>query len=280
MNLEELTPDQFVKLQAYIYRHAGIRIGDHKRLLVSNRVRRRVRATGKKDFAEYLKLLYSPAGRDEITFFLNEITTNETYFFRDEHQYRWFQREFLQARVRESQHDTRLKSLKIWSAACSTGEEPYGLAMLLDETLQGHAGWRTSILATDLSTSALDKAKKGEFNDRAIHLVSPKHRQAYFRKPKEGQNWILADSIRSAVTFRNHNLLKPVVGGPFDCIFIKNVLIYFDDASKEVVVQHLLRALGPGGYLVVGPSEGIFRMLDALERKLPWLYQKPTLPRS
>jgi chemotaxis protein methyltransferase CheR len=275
MSNAELSQVDFQRFQDYIYSTAGIKIGDHKRTLVSNRIRRRLNATGKEDFSDYYKFLVSPAGREELPQFLNEITTNETYFLRDPHQYEWLRRDFCKMVSDPILSARRPKTIDIWSAASSTGEEPYSIALSLAQGLSNTREWKIRVVGTDLSNAVISKAKEAVYRERALQLVSEADRKKYFEFiDSDPPAWRVRQELRSLVQFKNHNLLNKLGAGPFDIIFIKNVLIYFDDASKKVVVDHLLRELRPGGYMVVGPAEGIFRMLGDLERLSPWLYRK------
>ena len=135
------------------------------------------------------------------------------------------------------------------------------------------AGWRLGILGTDLSATALAAARAAVYDERALHRVGPEDRRAYFDETQPGR-WTVRPEVRSPVSFRLHNLLEPMRDEPFDCIFIKNVLIYFDVESKKRVVDALLAALARGGLLVVGPTEGIHGMLGGLEKVKTWLYRK------
>lgn len=274
-DLVELSDTEFARFQKYIYTSTGIQIGDHKRTLVSNRVRRRLRATGTADYGAYFRFLQSPAGKDELPAFLDEITTNETYFLRDPKQYEWLKTEFFPGLASEARANKRIKRAKIWSAAASTGEEPYSIAMCAAQSLMDIANWKIDIIGTDISEGALTRARAAEYNARALHLLSDTEKRRYFKGDADGDRWHLSENVKKMVTFRNHNLLDPMRAGPFDCIFIKNVLIYFDEASKRRVVENLLNALSPDGYLVVGPSEGIFTMLTHLTKVKTWLYRKP-----
>jgi chemotaxis protein methyltransferase CheR len=275
MTHTELTDDEYVKFCGLIYRTAGIRIAENKRVMVGNRVRRRLRATGIASFREYYAFLTSHAGAGEMPLFLDAITTNETYFFRDPQQYDWLGESFLPEIARQTTLRKRPRSLRIWSAACSTGEEPYSIALKVLAKKPLFAGWQTTILGTDLSGAALAAARAGRYDARAIRLVETAQRQAFFDEDPTGQRWTIKPDVRALVTWRPHNLLFPIRDEPFDSIFIKNVLIYFDKDSKQVVVRNLIEALSKGGYLVVGPTEGIYAMLDPLSRLKPWLYQKP-----
>jgi chemotaxis protein methyltransferase CheR len=271
----ELTDDEFEKFRALIYRVAGIRIAETKRVMITNRLRRRLRATGLPSFSAYLAFVTSAAGSREVPAFLDEITTNETYFYRDAHHYHWFADEFLPEVAQEARAHQRPRSLRIWSAACSTGAEPYSLAIKLAENHQRLAGWRITLLGTDLSGAALAAARAGVYDARAVLLVGPEERARYFTEDPRAQTWTIKPEVRAQVSWKTHNLLAPLAVEPFDCIFLKNVLIYFDAESKKRVVDHVLRALAPGGYLVAGPTEGIYKMLDPLTRVKTWLYRRP-----
>jgi chemotaxis protein methyltransferase CheR len=275
MNHAELTKQEYQQFCELIYRTAGIRIVDNKRIMVSNRVRRRLRATGIASFAEYYAFLTSPAGNGEMPLFLDAITTNETYFFRDIQHYDWLGETFLPEVVQNAALRKRTKTLRIWSAACSTGEEPYSIALKFLGKKAMFAGWRTTILGTDLSGSVLTDARAGRYDARAVRLVEPAQRLAFFSEDPAAQRWTVRPELKALVTWKQHNLLSPLKEEPFDCIFIKNVLIYFDKDSKQTVVRNLIDALDKGGYLVVGPTEGIYSMLDPLTKLKPWLYQKP-----
>ena len=271
----ELTHHEYEKFCELIYRIAGIRIAENKRVMVSNRIRRRLRAVGITGFGAYYAHLTSPAGNGEMPLFLDAITTNETYFFRDPQHYDWLGASFLPEIAHQAVLRKRPKTLRIWAAACSTGEEPYSIALKLLERKPMFAGWRLTVLGTDLSGAVLDAARAGRYDARAVRLVEPALRQAFFDEDPKTQRFSIKPEVKALVTWKQHNLLSPLKEDPFDCIFIKNVLIYFDKDSKQIVVRNLVESLAPGGYLVVGPTEGIYAMLDPLSKLKPWLYQKP-----
>src|SRR5262245_56605579 len=223
----ELTDDEYEKFCGLIYRVAGIRIAENKRVMVANRLRRRLRETGIPSFGEYYAHLTSAAGNGEMPLFLDAITTNETYFFRDPQHYDWLGETFLPEIAHQAAARKRSKSLRIWSAACSTGEEPYSMALKSLGRRPQFAGWRTVILGTDLSGAALSAARAGRYDARAIRLVDPARRQACFDEDPKTQRWTLKPDVKSLVTWKQHNLLSPLREDPFDCIFIMNVLIYF-----------------------------------------------------
>jgi chemotaxis protein methyltransferase CheR len=273
--VNELSDAEFASFRELIYRLAGIRIPETKRVLVTNRVRRRLRATGIDSFAAYLALLNSPPGAVEVPQFLDAMTTNETYFDRDPTQFDWFQREFLAGVTEAARGGLRPRRLRIWSAACSTGEEPYSLALRVHEERARLAGWTTTILGTDISGEALAAARAATYEPRALRLLTPERRQRGFELDPATARYRVRPEIRELVTWKSHNLLRPLAEAPFDCVILKNVLIYFDQASKQTVVRHLLRLIAPGGYLIAGLTEGISGLLDALERIKPWLYRRP-----
>ena len=275
MNHSELTGEEYKKFCELIYRVAGIRIADNKRVMVSNRVRRRLRATGIESFASYYTFLTSPSGGDEMPFFLDAITTNETYFFRDPQHYEWLGNRFLPEIAAAAAQKKRRKNLRIWSAACSTGEEPYSIALELLAKKSLFAGWPITLLGTDLSGAVLAAARAGSYDARAVRLIEPARRQAYLRSRQGHES--LDHQARGQVA-RDLETAQPALPSskdePFDCIFLKNVLIYFDTDSKKIVVRNVIDALAKGGYLVTGPTEGIYAMLDPLKKIKPWLYQR------
>jgi chemotaxis protein methyltransferase CheR len=275
MVVAELTEEEYTLFCAFIYRAAGIKIPPTKKVMVGNRLRRRLRATGIAGFSAYYAHLISPSGAAEIPAFLDVITTNETYFYRDVHHFDWLTQEFFPEIAAAGRARKRTRRLRIWSAASSTGEELYSIALRWLPMRHLFAGWTLSLLGTDLSGSALDAARVGSYDERAIRFVPEAERQRYFDHDPATGRWNLKDEVRTLATWKSHNLLSPAEEEPFDCIFIKNVLIYFDQKSKQTVANNLIKALAPGGYLVVGPSEGIYAMLGSLEKRKSWLYQRP-----
>jgi chemotaxis protein methyltransferase CheR len=274
MNQVELTDEEYQKFCTLIYRVAGIRIAENKRVMVSNRVRRRLRATGINTFTEYHTFLTSAAGIAEMPLFLDAITTNETYFYRDTQNYDWLGDTFLPEINQQALARKRPKSLRMWSAACSTGEEPYSIALKVIAKKSLFAGWKTTVLGTDLSGAVLDSARAGSYDARAVRLIEAAERQMYFVEDPKNDRWTVKPELKAIVTWKQHNLLFSLKEEPFDCIFLKNVLIYFDTESKQTVVRNVIGALANGGYLVIGPTEGIYAMLDPLVKLKPWLYQR------
>jgi chemotaxis protein methyltransferase CheR len=274
MSSSQLTARQFQLFRDLIYRKSGIRMDPSKINLVTNRIRRRLKAHQLTDFDDYYRLLTSPDATEESQCFLDAITTNETSFFRTPEHFAWFQEKFLRdvvARFRGGQHGPEIR---IWSAACSSGPEPYSLAIcLLDQRFQWN-GCQPMILGTDLSQTALDVARRGVFAPRSLEGLDARQRKRYFSPTADEKSFEVRPAVKELVEFRRHNLLSRLRLPAFDCIFLRNVMIYFDQASKRIAIDHLIQSLAVGGYLVVGPSEGVFDMLAPLVKKATFLYQK------
>jgi chemotaxis protein methyltransferase CheR len=272
--LKKLTPEQFSLFQQFIYRQTGIRMQDGKITLLSNRIRRRLRDLGLDSFEEYYRLLVAKKLPGELEPFIDAVTTNETHFFRTGGHFEWFGGPFLDditGRAAAGLHD---RSLRVWSAACSSGEEAYSLAICLVESRQRLPGWRLSVLGTDISETVIAQARAGKYRQRSLEQVSPERLQQHFVAVEE-ETWMVKPAVAALCEFQRHNLLQPLGESGFDCIFIRNVLIYFDRASKVTAVRNLVASLAPGGYLVVGPADGIYDMLGDLRRHSSFLYQKP-----
>jgi chemotaxis protein methyltransferase CheR len=273
-DLERLTPKQFELFQSFIYHRSGIKLEISKITLVSNRIRRRLRAGNFSDFDAYYRFLTSRAGTGELSAFLDAITTNETFFFRTQSHFDWLKQEYLPELARAKSDGKRSANLRFWSAACSTGEEPYSIAMAIAESSVLLRGWNIEILGTDISETTLAAAREAVYKRRAMQEMDAARIRRNFSE-ETGELYRLKPAIAQMVQFKHHNLLRPIDEPPFDCIWIRNVLIYFDRESKAKVVEHLVKSLLPGGYLVVGPSEGLYDMLTMLQKRTPFLYQKP-----
>jgi len=264
---------RFVEL---IYKVTGIRISTQKKTLLSNRIRRRLRQTGIETFdAYYNKLKRLPPSDIEWDHFLEEVTTHETFLYRDQAQWDWFQREYLPGVMARERDRKGPKSLRIWSAACSTGDEAMTIACCVAATLAPLADWKVQIVGTDIGIGALEQAKQAIYNERAMHLVPDVCKKRFFTKQPDGTSWQAGSALTGMVTFRQHNLLDPLKEPPFDLVFVKNVLIYFDDASKRTVMGHIRRLIKPGGVLVAGAAEGVSDLVRDMKRLQPWLFQAP-----
>jgi chemotaxis protein methyltransferase CheR len=275
MDLTKLTSDEFDRFRVFIYEETGIRLADGKITLLSNRIRRRLRELDIELFEEYYNLLTQKKLKGELEHFIDAVTTNETHFFRTGGHFDWFIDSFLPTIRTEASEKKRDKSLRIWSAACSSGEELYTLAICVDESRHQFAGWKISLLGSDISETMISAARKGVFPSRSLDQTTDERRSRYFAQLQDDAGWSIRSRLINMCGFKRHNLLDAVPDDPFDCIFIRNVFIYFDKKSKEVAVQNLIQALAPGGFLVVGPADGIYDLLGDLNKKTIFLYQKP-----
>jgi len=272
--LISLTAEQFTLFQQFIYQHTGIWTMDGKVALLSNRIRRRLRDRGLESFDDYYKLLTAGTVAGELEAFIDAITTNETHFFRTIDHFDWFAGPFLDGVVARAAAGQRERSLRVWSAACSTGEEPYSLAICLAENAPRLAGWNLQVVGTDICEAALETARAATYGSKSLEHVSPERLARHFTAARNGESWRLKPSVAGLCEFRRHNLLDRMPGPKFDCIFIRNVLIYFDRGSKPVALRHLVDALQGGGFLVAGSTDGAHDFLDGLERRTNFAYQK------
>jgi len=251
VDLRPLGDREFKRICALIRERAGIELGDTKRTLCQTRLIRRLRALGLSTYAEYVGLLDDP-NHPEHRELVNALTTNVTSFFRELHHFEMLADEILPLLVE------RGRRVRLWSAGCSTGEEPWSLAMVVREVFGD--GMDVKILATDIDTQVLAHARAGIYSDEQVAPVSPKRRQRFLARGR-GTNsglWRVADELRDLVTFNQLNLFDPwPMRGPFDVISCRNVIIYFDVPNKTKLVRGYLDKLCPGGHLLLGHSESL-----------------------
>ena len=274
-SLEQVSDSQLARYADLVYARTGVRISPQKKALLSNRLRRRLRATGIKDFREYYQHLTAiPPSDPEWDAFLQEITTHETYLFRDQSQWEWFRKVYL-PECAAARSTTGQRILRIWSAACSTGDEAYTAACCIAACLPQFADWKIQILGTDIGCGAVEQAKAATFSERAMRPVPPTYRQSYFTKAKNADTWHAKPVLTGMVAFKQHNLLDQLWERPFDLVFLKNVMIYFDRESKARAITHIQAMVRPGGVLVIGAAEGVIDLLRDFERLESWLWRKP-----
>jgi chemotaxis protein methyltransferase CheR len=259
---------QFNDLRKIIYTRAGIHFPDGKKYVLESRLGQRLTELEIEDYDQYIAFLSTgPFQTDEFQEMFNRITINETSFFRNEPQLDVFEKRIL-PELLEARKSTR--RLRIWSAACSTGEEPYTLGILVHRTLGVRlADWHIEILGTDISERALETAQDGKFTEYALRTTSPLVRQKYFRQ--DGPYWLLSESVKPLVSFELHNLKDRAAArrhGAWDVIFCRNVMIYFDDAMRKQVLEMFFDQLAPDGALFIGHSETI-RPTDAPFAAIP-----------
>lgn len=270
-NIPRLKTREFRYLQNYFYQLTGIYLPDSKRELVEGRLARRMRFYGLKQYADYIGILQQHPQGVEVQELINRLTTNETYFFREPAHFDWL-KTYVQAYQKMSQTKSKLR---IWSAACSTGEEAYSLAMLCAEHLKPDL-WQ--ITATDISEDALQQAKSAVYAQARIRKLPAYYMHKYCLKGVRSQvgNLRIAPEIRRQVDIQYLNLMSsyPVHWGSFQVIFLRNVMIYFDLESKRQVIEKLVRHLTPQGYLILGHSESLQGIVHPFKAIRPSIYQK------
>jgi len=276
-SLPQVDDKQLAQFAELIYARTGIRVSPQKKTLLSNRVRRRLKRTGIEDFGEYYQHLQGLRPNDpEWDLFLHEITTRETCLFRDETQWDWFRDTFLPQCASEARTGKKRQSLRIWSAACSTGDEVVTVACCITACLPDFSQWNIEILGTDIGVGALEQAKSGIYGERAMRLVPETYRQRFFTKARDVRIWQARPVLAAMIRYRQHNLLHPLRERPFDLVLLKNVMIYFDAASKRTVMANVRDAVCSGGWLIAGAAEGVADLLKDFQRTQRWLYRKPS----
>jgi len=265
MESEDLRDPAYLKIRDAIYQISGIYQPEEKLYLLASRCGRRMSAVNAKSPAEYLEYLTVRGNREaELRLLLNEITIGETYMFRSPAQLEAL-RNVILPQILKAKSALGFRRLHIWSAGCSTGEEPYTLAMfLLEESEKLLAGWTFDILATDLNDRSLVAAKAGIYGEYALRSTTEPLRKKYFR-PYDDKQLQATDQLKSLIRFDRVNLnddSKMTFLKGMDLIFCCNVLIYFDLASKRKVMQHFFSNLLPGGYLLLGHSESLYQVDD------------------
>lgn len=258
-----ISDKDFEQLRDFIYNICGMYFHTTKKYFLESRLTRRMEATGVKTYQDYYFLLKSPRGSEELKFLMDEITTNETYFFRNVPQLAALENKLLPEIV-DLKNKMGFRKLRIWSAASSSGEEAYTMAMILLEkrpTLL--KDWIIEIVGTDINETVIAQAKEGVYNAYSVRNIPEMYKRKYIRE--ENGKFILSPEVKKFVTFNKLNLYedsKMIFMKSFDFIFCANVLIYFDTASKSKVVQHFYNNLQPYGYFFVGQSESLHGVND------------------
>jgi chemotaxis protein methyltransferase CheR len=253
--------DELERFRAYVYRETGLALSEAKRPLLLSRLAPRLEALGVPALEDYLRYVVASGDDAERTHCLDAICTNETAFFREPRHFTFLEtRVFPEWEARAAQ-GRRLRHIRVWSAACSTGEEPYSLAMVLLTRFPPSSGWKVEVLGTDLCTRAVGAARAGLWPIEQADEIPPTHLRAFMMKGRRTQERFMkaGPEIRAVVRFEPGNLGRDgsTAVGTFDVVFCRNVLIYFDRASRQRALDRVLRQLAPGGYLFVGHSESL-----------------------
>ena len=268
---------EFSAFQKLIYEEAGIHLSPVKKALLTGRLSKRVRELGLASLGAYHEYV-TRSEPDERVHLLDCITTNETRFFREPRQFAFLEQELAPAWIAAAEAGRRPRRLRVWSAGCSTGEEPFSVAMVLLGLCPPEHGWEVEILATDVSTRALARAREASWPiDRAAEIPEPHLRRGMLRGVRSQQGRMCAGSeLRRVVRFERLNLMEagPAPGGRFDLVLCRNVLIYFDAASKQRVIERLLGKLEPEGHLFLGHAEGLNRTTAGIRPVRPNVYAR------
>ena len=253
--------EDFAALRELVKTHTGIHLTEQKRELVYGRLSRRLRALGLESFRAYREVL-ERGDREELVQFCNAITTNLTSFFREAHHFQYLSAELLSSRAADARSSRRLR---FWSAGCSSGEEPYSLAMTIHEALPDARRWDIKILATDLDTEVLGRGRRGAYDEERVRGLPARRLERFFRREDGGRcaRYAVTQELRDLITFRELNLMRtlPMKGG-FDAIFCRNVIIYFDKDTQRDLFARIARLQRPGDLLFLGHSESLYRVSD------------------
>jgi chemotaxis protein methyltransferase CheR len=275
-DLSDVSEEEFGRACDFLYRQTGMLFTETKRYYVQRRISDRMAFLGITSFATYFAYLRSNAD-GEIEKFINSLTVNETYFYREEHQLRCLSKDLLNERVRAKKPGG---PLRIWSVPCASGEEPYSIGMWLLENWPEVDVQDIEIVGSDIDTQCLAAARAGEFGARALMRLSPALVAKYFEVIGR-ERWRVVDDLRQSVRFTAVNLMQSSetrAHGTFDVIFCRNVLIYFDDASRRLAAENLFECLAPGGFICLGHTESMSRISPLFEVRRfddAIVYQRP-----
>ena len=250
-----MSDDEFRRIAQRVRRHSGLSFEDGSRYVVERRLRARLESNELSDFAAYERLLCGPDGARELDLAIDALVTNETYFFREAYQLNAFEKELLPRIYAKNEHTKRLS---IWSAGCSTGEEVYSLAMIV-KSLSQFDDWDVRVFGSDISRRVIRHARRGIYGESSFRAMQSRF-DHFFRQAPGGREVI--PEVREICHFARVNLVRPeqtAVIGTVDAVFCRNVLIYFAERERQQVVRTLFERLVPGGYLLLGHSESLFR---------------------
>ena len=274
--IRPVTDREFALFQKLIYSKAGIHLSPAKKSLLEARLTRRLRDLGLSSFEAYYRHIQAVDDSEELVVLLNRIATNETHFFREPRQFEFLENQVFPGWKSQGQSAGASRHIRIWSAACSTGEEPYSIAMMLWDHFPPGSGWEFDILATDLSTRVLAAASAAVWPVAKASEIPHDYLKKYILKGTGDQEGKMkaGPEIRSIIRCERLNLNDEhyPVEGPFDLIFCRNVLIYFDAQSRARVIQRLLDHLAPDGFLFVGHAESLNGVTDRVRYVLPTIY--------
>ena len=270
--INDITDKEFNILRDYIHQTIGTNLGNEKKSMVFSRLRTILQEGKFENFTQYFEHLKSDRTGAAVTQFINRITTNHTFFMRETDHFDYFRDTVLPFVEKEFGGG---KDLRLWCAACSSGEEPYTLQIIINEYFKKDPSWNKEILATDISTNVLDKALAGVYLNESIKPLSDAWKREYFKKIDDERSAV-ADSIKKNVTYRIFNLMdeRYPFKKKFHVIFCRNVMIYMDAATRDTIVEKFYGQLEQGGYLFIGHSESLNHTKTAFKYVKPAVYRK------
>ncbi|MBF0479443.1 MAG: protein-glutamate O-methyltransferase CheR [Candidatus Omnitrophica bacterium] len=273
MNID-IKDSEYKAVHDLMYRYAGVHLTEKKKPLIVARLRKRLVEFSLNTLGDYIKYLQTHL-KEELPNFISALTTNETYFFRHTKQFNLFFEEILPELCSRKKRAGQ-KLIKIWSAASSTGEEAYSIAIVCQEFMAKHPGWQFQIYASDIDYQVLQKAREGIYGEKSVAKVTESLMRKYFTARHAGiiKRFELNHQIKQCVTFENHNLMNPPKRADYDVIFLRNVLYYFDKSTQQTVASLLESALLPGGYFFVSLSENLHDRPNQLEYLRNGIYRK------
>ncbi len=271
-----LSERDFRTISEMVYKHCGINLHDGKKELVRARLAKRLRTGHFKTFAEYMKHVMADKTGKEFSTLIDSLSTNLTSFFREGQHFEYLREKMLPLMLEQKR---RLRNFRIrgWSAGCSSGEEPYSIAMTLHEAVSGQGRWDVKLLATDISTSILEVAKKGIYAKERVAPVPLMQKSKYLvlRRGQAEEVYEVGRSLRGIIIFTYLNLLQEwPITGPLDFIFCRNVIIYFDKPTQQRLIDRFWNLLGPGGVLFTGHSESLTGIEHRFDYIQPTIYRK------
>jgi chemotaxis protein methyltransferase CheR len=274
-----MTQAEFSRFSEFIIGQCGIKMPPSKKIMLEARLQKRLRVLGIPSFGEYYQYIHSESGRDELVHMLDAVTTNKTDFFREPAHFQYLARTVLPAALSDPERaKQRDKPFFVWSAGCATGEEPYTIAMVLSEFAHQHPAFRFSVIATDISTRALDRARDGIYDEDRIAAVPQELKQRYVLRSRDRRRNLvrIVPELRAAVQFRRLNLMEESItyAAPLDVIFCRNVIIYFDRSTQERLISRFCRVLKADGLLFLGHSESVHGFALPLRRITSTVYRK------
>lgn len=269
--MQTVNDSEFRLIKRLVYDSTGIFLKNHKKTMVANRLRKRLNELGFDNYKSYYDYITKEqAGHQELSECINCLTTNETFFFRHHEQIEYLIENIL-PEIRSQKKSNQ--KIRIWSAGCSSGEEPYTMMILMDKKLKQEELEQIEVIASDINETMIDRARQGIYSNYALQQMPKYYKTKYFHKEPKNEQYNIIQKIKDQVQFHHHNILDTFHQGKFDVIICRNVFIYFDKESKEKALKNILFSLRHKGFLIIGFAESL------INQKTHFTYIKPTFYR-